>query len=57
MTDVDYCSGVNCHLRGVCQRYADYLYRLETRQDIRYAREGVNGKICEQFVNKNFYGN
>lgn len=56
MTDIDYCNGESCSIRNICQRYADFTYRIETKQDIRYAKQGVS-KNCVQFDAKRFTGN
>lgn len=56
MTDVDYCNGRGCPLSNVCQRYADYLYRIGNHENVQYAMAGVQGHECEQFQHKRFTG-
>lgn len=56
MTDVDYCDGNTCSIRNICQRYTDYLYKIQMKQDVRYAKNGVS-KNCVQFDAKRFIGN
>lgn len=56
MLDIDYCKGENCSMCTICQRYCDYIHRLNHKQDVRYARIGNNTANCEQFKPKMFTG-
>lgn len=56
MLDIDFCDGKNCTIKNICQRYADFLYKIEHKQDTRYARTGTS-KDCPQFSAKRFTGN
>jgi len=57
MTDIDYCNGRNCKIKDICQRYSDFIFRLELKQDVKYALNGIESEPCIQFRIKLFYGN
>ena len=56
MTDIDYCTGQNCHKKNLCIRYDSYLSRLRCGFDVKYARNGLDVKDCPQYQQKEFYG-
>lgn len=56
MLDIDYCNGNSCKMKGICQRYMDYVYRKSKGQDVRYAQAGVSSD-CVQFKHRAFTGN
>lgn len=57
MTDVDFCTGKNCELKDICERYSNFLYRIESNLNVIYAKDGKTSKECPQFKQREFYGN
>ena len=57
MTDVDFCTGKGCALKDICERYANYRYRVESGLSVTYARNGKTSEECPQFKQREFYGN
>lgn len=55
MLDIDYCNGVSCSSKNICQRYTDFLFRVQHKLDTRYAKYGVSND-CSQFKHKAFVG-
>ena len=56
MLDIDYCNGQTCPMKKICQRYSDFLFKLEHKLDIRFAKNGQSSD-CIQFKPKAFTGN
>ena len=49
MTDIDFCTGGDCHKKDSCKRYKDYLDRVKHNHCVRYAKIGMDFSDCVQF--------
>ena len=56
MKATDLCTGENCDLKLICQRYIDYEHADRTNQEIIYDVVRKSSKSCKDYKHKVFYG-